>query len=217
VFEIEPLWTRPLALLRYPLHRKGWPVYAAALIGLHIPVISWMVVLLLASYLSHVLVTSAAGRTHLPEFPDFVSAWDSVFFPTARLFVTGWWAFLPLWLYARQQGHAWTDPVVPLLWMFAVLLTPMIVMLGALSQSVLQAVNPVNVLRFIRATGVDYYAAVALLVILWALYLSVRSFFIQGPFASWIEPAADLYALALSFHILGRTAYLTRGRVGWGV
>jgi hypothetical protein len=217
VFEIEPIWKRPAAVLRYPFHRKTWPVYAAILIGLHIPVINWLIMLLLAGYLAHVLVTSARGQTYLPEFPDFVSAWDAVFFPIGRLLVSGWWAFAPLWLYARWHGYEGSDPVVWLLWIFGAALTPMIVMLGALSRSVFAALNPVNVFRFIAAIGRDYAVALALLVFLWAIYLPVRPFLDMAYLGSWIRPAADLYALFLTFHILGRTAYVTRDRADWGV
>jgi hypothetical protein len=217
VFGIGPLWTRPAAVLRYPFHRKTWPVYVAILVGLHIPVINWLVMLLLAGYLAHVLVTSARGGTYLPEFPDFVSAWDSVFFPIGRLLICGWWAFAPLWLYARWQGHAWSDPVVWLLWAFALLLTPMVLMLGALAPSVFSALNPVNVVRFVAATGKDYAVAVASVLILWAVYLAVRPYLDVAYLGSWIQPGADLYVLFLSFHILGRTAYLTRDRAEWSV
>jgi hypothetical protein len=217
VFEVEPLWRRPADLFRYPFHRKTWPVFVAILVGLHIPVISWLVVLLLAGYLSHVLSTSARGQTHLPEFPDFVSAWESVFFPTARLLLCGWWAFAPLWLYARWQGYSTSDPVVWPLWIFGLLITPMLVMLCALAPTVFAAINPVNVARMIKAMGKDYALLIGYLAVLWAAYLLVRPFLDVGCLGSVVHAAADLYVLIVTFHILGRTAYITSDRVDWGV
>jgi hypothetical protein len=216
-FVVEPPWKQPLELLSYPLQRKGWGVFLAILIALQIPVISLLFVLLLSGYLARVLIASASGQRHLPEFPEFVSAWDAVFFPTARLLASGWLAFLPLWLYLKRHDHEWSDPVVPALWLLGLLFTPMIVMHATLAQSMMEALNPARALRFIVAMGTDYLATVGMLVLVWAIYLPVRPDLRDSWLGGWADAAVDLYVLFLSFHILGRAAYATRDRVDWGV
>jgi len=216
-FRVDPPWRRPLDLLRFPLHRRGLPIFAIVVIGLQLPVINWLILLLLFGYLAHVLVTSAKGGTHLPEFPEFTNAWESVFFPMGRLLLTGWWAFAPLWFYAKWQGHNLSDPAIWLLWILGFLLTPMIVTLGALATSVLPAINPVNILRFIGAAGSVYLFTAGTLFVLWAAYLPLREYLITTTLGAWLLPVASLYVWFLSFHLLGRMAYVTQDRVDWGV
>jgi hypothetical protein len=45
----------------------------------------------------------------------------------------------------------------------------------------------------------------------------VRPFLDVGCLGSVVHAAADLYVLIVTFHILGRTAYITSDRVDWGV
>jgi hypothetical protein len=93
----------------------------------------------------------------------------------------------------------------------------MLVMLCALAPTVFAAINPVNVARMIKAMGKDYALLIGYLAVLWAAYLLVRPFLDVGCLGSVVHAAADLYVLIVTFHILGRTAYITSDRVDWGV
>jgi len=104
-----------------------------------------------------------------------------------------------------------------LLWIPGILFTPMIVTLGALATSVFAAINPFNIVRFIAAAGREYLFTVGALFVLWAAYVPLWTFLGTSTPGSWISPATSLYVLFLSFHLLGRMAWVTQDRLDWGV
>lgn len=91
--------------------QKGLAIFAILLVGLSLPLVSWVLGLLLAGYLAYVLRTSAEGGKHLPDFPEFRDVWDGIVLPLLLLGFSLAVALTPAILYSRYAGWDFSDPV----------------------------------------------------------------------------------------------------------
>lgn len=101
-------------------------------------------------------------------------------------------------------GHALTVATI----LASALLAPAVLVLLAVSGETTSSIHPVRLLQFIRRMGVRYLAmAGATLLMTAGLLIGLAGW---PPIAAEI---AGLYLLVVAFHLLGRLAYLHRGRL----
>ncbi len=204
----------PLEVLLYPLRPKGLAIFAILLVGLSLPLVSWVLMLLLAGYLAWILRTSAEGGKHLPDLPEFRDVWDGIGLPLILLGFSLAVALTPLILYVRYREWDPADPVVWVLCAWAVCVFPIVAMVTTVTRSIFPALNPVNLIRIVRAIPQTYLVLVLYLALLVIAVGLLRPFLTTGPLAI-LRLAADLYVLFVIAHLLGRAIHETHEKVEW--
>ena len=214
VHRSDPIGSGPLELLLYPLRLKGLAIFAILLVGLFLPLISWVLFLLLAGYLIRILVTSAEGGKHLPDLPEFQDVWDGVALPLLLIGFNLAVALSPLILYSRHAGWDLADPLVWLLCGWAVCVFPIVTMVTTVTRSIFPALNPVNLFRIVKAIPQTYWFVVLYLGLLAIAVGFLRPFLAEGPLPIF-RLGVDLYVLFVTAHLLGRAIHETEGKVEW--
>jgi hypothetical protein len=213
----EPFWTRPGGILLYPVHPRGLLILAVIGVLWFIPFLSWILMLLFAGFLIRVLVTSAEGSNHLPEFPEFKDVWQAIVVPLFLMAISFAVAFLPLILYAGYRDWDLSGAAVWPLGIYGLLVFPVMAMTTAVTGRAVPALDPVNLFRIVRAIRKTYAALVVWLAVIVSADLLVRPH-LDGPTPLLIvRLVLDLYALFLVFHLLGRAIHQTRAEVDWNV
>ena len=214
VHRSEPIRSNLLEVLLYPLRPKGLAIFAILLVGLSLPLVSWVLMLLLTGYLAWILRTSAEGGKYLPDLPEFRDVWDGIGLPLLLLGFSLAVALTPLILYVRYREWDPADPVAWILCCWAVGVLPIVAMVTAVTRSIFPALNPVNLIRIVGAIPYTYTVLVLYVALLVLAVGLLRPFLTAGPLAI-LRLVADLYVLFVIAHLLGRAIHETHGKVEW--
>lgn len=169
--------------------------WLASFLGLYMITVSAGVT---AAYFFLIVETSARGAQEL-EAPDFTDFWQTIMAPLFRMIATVLpivviWAAADVPLFEAIEGGArawirqlglWLVPA--LLWLF---LWPLLILVAAISRSVLATFDPRSWVRVLREMGNDYLVGAALF---YATALAAT--FVVAPLGAWILRVAPIPVL----------------------
>jgi len=215
VERVRPFWEDLAGVLAWPLRRAGLPMLLIFWLGNFVPLLSWLIMLVLAAYLQHVLRVSARGAPHLPPFPDFDDVVRDVLYPLGRFAAVTAVLWFPLWFYRVFLGHG--SPVVEvLLALPAAALWPFAVTAASVGRSLRVLLEPSTLISVLARIRLDYAVLLTLLASL-LLPVGILDRFSEYTVAALAGSLLRFYALFAGFHAMGLMVRQTRNVVDWEV
>jgi hypothetical protein len=211
----RPFWEDLPAVLTWSLRRAGLPVLLIFWIGSFVPFVSWLLLLVLAAYLQHVLRASARGASHLPPYPEFDEPVQDILYPLGRFLAVTAVLWFPWWFYRLfLGGHGWF--LGALLALPAAALWPFAVTAASVGRS-LRVLTDVRMLTSVLSRiRHDYWMTLALLAAL-AAPVAVIDGVSHATVAVLLASLLRYYGLFTGFHMLGCMVLQTRHAVDWEV
>lgn len=186
-------------------------------LGSFVPLLSWILLLLLAAYLQHILRRSAQDLDHLPDYPALQSVPETILYPLGRLLTGTLLAWGPLLLYVRHAGGSSTDPAYWLLAAVGVVAWPILAIVASLTPSVVALFDFPAMIRAVSRIGPDYAVTCVVLAGLGMIDVALTANADASPVAGLASTLFRVYASFVTFHVLGRLVLQTARRVDWAV
>jgi len=210
----RPFWEDLPAVLLWPLRSAGLPMLLVFWAGSFIPLVGWLLLLILAAYLQHVLRTSARGAPHLPPYPDLDDPVQDVIYPLGRLLAVTVVLWFPWWF--AQVFFEAPKVVGVILALPAVLFWPFAVTAASVGRSLRVLTDLPLLASVLSRIRVDYVAALGLLLAL-AAPVALLEMGSKSVVLALLASLLRYYALFTGFHVLGRMVLQTRHLVEWEV
>jgi hypothetical protein len=242
--DVQPLGSRLLGALRYPLVRSvGFSLLALAAFQAFLSYRSFgppQAIALLAmvsagafwSYFFLIMSATAAGSSEL-GVPDFRDIRQDLVMPAWKGFAAGAWVWGPALIYVlvtrgfgMEALEALLSPTDPVLWLIAAVgaaYVPVALMAAATDCEIVDVINPVRNAVCVYRMGRDYWVAAGVLALLFGGQILVQLLIVPRltalpiPFICRVlAGAAGLYLPFVMARVLGTLLYLRGDILDWG-
>lgn len=214
---VEPYWRDPLAVVTYPFRRKGVFMLLLFWLGGYVPLLSWILLILMAAYLQHILRRSAQDLDHLPDYPALVSVPETILYPLGRLLVASLVAWGPWLLFVRYAGGTRAGPVFWVLVTVGIATWPILAIVASLTPSIAALFDFPSIARAVVRIPTDYTVTCVVLAAIVTAGAGLGRSADANPVAGLASSFFHVYGAFVVFHVLGRMVLQTARRVDWAI
>jgi len=183
------------------------------------------------SYVFYLIRQTANGNKRLGT-PEFRNVGEDIVMPLIRGIVGTSIVWFPAFLYIATSDWS-LDEIVnltvledPILWLFVaggIIYAPMAIIAAATDIGILGMLNPIQIVGYIRRTGIDYFVAILGLIFMiplhWVIGIlgTLLSTALPIPVLSgWLMQVFSLYPMFVWAHMMGLVLFVHGQALDWG-
>ncbi|MGQ9427471.1 hypothetical protein ACXYTJ_14510 [Gilvimarinus sp. F26214L] len=218
VNQATPFWRRLEESFRYPLNMNTMVLIIGvsflSIVFAKVPFSFLWLLILNGAFLKYSFscLENTAGGTLVA--PDITEAYSGGLRIILHLFLMTVFAGVVIAGAARFLGMQFAGAVA----IFLVVATPAILILYALSDSVVEALNPASIIRLISAIGLPYGLLLAFIMIMTASVGVINQLFVSSSYSALstaLQSMVGNYYSVVMFHLMGYVIFQYQGELGF--